>query len=77
MFNIKSIIVLSGSCEGHFIEHRGKGWVISSRKMVGAKVYPNIIQALSALERASGVPCEMFEAAYPDAAIVPIMRRVG
>jgi hypothetical protein len=76
MFGIFAIIVFANDSAGHYIEKRNGAWFVNSKTMKGAKAIPNIIRALSELERVSGVPCEMFEIGWPDAAIIPI-RRVG
>lgn len=77
MQDIKSIIVMAGDSQGHFIECVSGHWHLADKQGVKPKTYANVIAALSELERAAKIPSTLFTVAYPDFAIIPIQRRVG
>jgi hypothetical protein len=74
MQHIQSIMVMAGDPSAHRVECDSGKWHIANEYGRLPKVYPNIISALSALERVTGGNSNNVQVAHPDCAVIPINR---
>lgn len=74
MQHIQSIMVMAGDRLAHRVECDNGKWYLANKDTRLPKVYPNIVSALSALERVTGQHSNVFQVAYPDCAVIPINR---